>query len=110
MKARSISRVLFAFVVSTLLVHAPAVHAQTEAEVKAHYTKTERQITMRDGVRLFTSIYSPKDKSRKYPIMLSRTPYSVSPYGPDEYKTAWLCQLDLAHFDGLIWPPLFVCR
>ena len=42
---------------------------------------------MRDGVRLFTSIYTPKDKSRAYPIMLNRTPYSVSPYGLDEYKT-----------------------
>ena len=62
--------------------------AQTEAEVKAHYLKSEHQIAMRDGVRLFTSIYSPKDKSRAYPIMLYRTPYSVSPYGPDEYKTS----------------------
>ena len=66
--------------VSTLL-------AQTEAEVKAHYIKSEHQIAMRDGVRLFTSIYTPKDKSRAYPIMLNRTPYSVSPYGLDEYKT-----------------------
>ena len=43
---------------------------------------------MRDGVKLFTSIYSPKDQSRRYPIMLSRTPYSVAPYGKDDYKTA----------------------
>jgi uncharacterized protein len=62
--------------------------AQTEAEVKAHYIKSEHQIRMRDGVRLFTSIYSPKDKARAYPIMLNRTPYSVSPYGLDEYKTS----------------------
>ena len=62
--------------------------AQTEAEVKAHYVKSEHQIVMRDGVRLFTSIYSPKDQSRAYPIMLHRTPYSVSPYGLDEYKTS----------------------
>lgn len=62
--------------------------AQTEADVKAHYLKSEHQIAMRDGVRLFTSIYSPKDKSLTYPIMLNRTPYSVSPYGLDEYKTS----------------------
>ena len=62
--------------------------AQPEADVKAHYNKIEQQITMRDGIKLFTSIYTPKDKSKKYPIMLSRTPYSVAPYGPNEYKTS----------------------
>ena len=64
-----------------------AVQAQTEADVKAHYTKLEQMIPMRDGVRLFTSIYIPKDKSHQYPIMLDRTCYSVAPYGPDAYKT-----------------------
>ncbi len=46
-----------------------------------HYEKREVQIPMRDGVKLFTSVYSPKDKSQRYPIMLNRTPYSVRPYG-----------------------------
>ena len=69
-----------------LLCPLPAV-AQTDAEVKAHYTKSEHQIPMRDGVKLFTSVYSPKDKSQTYPIMLNRTPYSVSPYGLEEYRT-----------------------
>src|SRR5687767_13797244 len=62
--------------------------AQTEAEVKANYTKLEQLIAMRDGVKLFTSIYMPKDRSGSYPIMLTRTPYTVSPYGPEQYKTA----------------------
>jgi putative CocE/NonD family hydrolase len=74
----------FAFIFAATL----SVHAQTEADVKAHYTKLEQMITMRDGVRLFTSIYLPKDKSRSYPIMLDRTPYSVGPYGPDKYKAS----------------------
>ncbi len=65
-----------------------AVHAQDDAEVKTHYLKNEQMITMRDGVKLVTSIYVPKDASKKYPIMLHRTPYSVAPYGPDLYKTA----------------------
>ena len=52
-----------------------------ENDVKAFYTKTEQQITMRDGVKLFTAIYTPKDQSQKYPIMLTRTPYSVAPAG-----------------------------
>lgn len=42
---------------------------------------------MRDGVRLFTAVYAPKDRSQSYPILLLRTPYSVRPYGENEYKT-----------------------
>jgi predicted acyl esterase len=42
---------------------------------------------MRDGVRLFTSVYVPKDTSQKYPILIQRTPYSVAPYGVDNYRT-----------------------
>ncbi|MFN7949968.1 MAG: CocE/NonD family hydrolase [Blastocatellia bacterium] len=61
--------------------------AQETYDVKAHYTKLETRITMRDGVKLFTSIYLPKDTSQKYPIIMQRTPYSVAPYGPDNYKT-----------------------
>jgi predicted acyl esterase len=53
--------------------------------VKAHYTKREAMIPMRDGVRLFTAIYSPRDTSLKYPILMTRTPYSVRPYGEDQY-------------------------
>ncbi len=55
--------------------------------IKANYTKYEYMIPMRDGVRLFTAVYAPKDVSKPYPIMLFRTPYSVRPYGVDAYKT-----------------------
>ena len=55
--------------------------------IKSHYTKSEVMIPMRDGVKLFVCIYEPKDKKQKYPIMFDRTPYSVGPYGPDNYKT-----------------------
>ena len=54
--------------------------------VKAHYTKYEHRIPMRDGVRLFTSVYVPKDRSTTYPIVMQRTPYSVAPYGIDHYR------------------------
>lgn len=54
--------------------------------VKAHYTKYEYRIPMRDGVHLFTSVYVPKDSAQTYPIMLNRTPYSVGPYGVDKYR------------------------
>lgn len=54
--------------------------------VRANYTKHEHLIPMRDGARLFTAVYVPKDDSRPHPIMLNRTPYSVAPYGIDNYK------------------------
>ncbi|MEI5985671.1 MULTISPECIES: CocE/NonD family hydrolase [Sphingobacterium] len=56
--------------------------------VKTHYDKIEQYITMRDGVKLFTAIYVPKDQSQKYPILLNRTPYTVAPYGKDSYKNS----------------------
>ncbi|MBT9391627.1 CocE/NonD family hydrolase [Hymenobacter sp. NST-14] len=57
------------------------------AYIQEHYTKTEYQIPMRDGVKLYTVVYAPKDAGQvKYPIMLNRTPYSVGPYGPGKYK------------------------
>src|SRR5438309_1318246 len=61
--------------------------AQGLEYVKAHYTKYEFKVPMRDGVRLFTSVYVPKDDSKPYPILLNRTPYSVQPYGVDKSKT-----------------------
>lgn len=54
--------------------------------MKEHYDKREVYIKMRDGVSLFTSIYEPKDKSVKHPVIMERTGYSVSPYGEDKYK------------------------
>ncbi len=56
--------------------------------VRALYTKHEYYIPMRDGVRLYTAIYAPKDQSRAHPILLTRTPYSISPYGPDQYRAS----------------------
>ena len=56
-------------------------------DIKAHYTKYEYRIPMRDGIHLFTSVYVPKDSSHSYPFLMTRTPYSVGPYGEDHYKT-----------------------
>lgn len=67
-----------------------AVIAQNPAPdtswIKANYIKTEQYITMRDGVRLFTAIYTPRDNSQTYPIIMQRTPYSVRPYGEGNYR------------------------
>ena len=53
-----------------------------------NYTKKEVSIPMRDGVKLFTSIYIPTDQSEKHPVLLTRTPYSISPYG-NSIKKYW---------------------
>lgn len=52
-----------------------------ELRLRQIYDKREVMIPMRDGVRLFTAIYEPKDRSRKHPILMMRTPYSCEPYG-----------------------------
>jgi len=56
--------------------------------VRENYSKYEHRIPMRDGVRLFTAVYVPKDvfsEGKTYPIMMIRTPYSIPPYGVDQY-------------------------
>src|SRR5262249_31720794 len=67
-------------------------HAQERGEqekaVRDQYTKHEYRIPMRDGVHLFTAVYVPKDASKKYPMLMMRTPYSVAPYGPDKYRSS----------------------
>ncbi len=54
---------------------------------RASYTKIEYRIPMRDGVTLFTQVYIPKDRTRAYPLLVQRTPFGVSPYGADRYRS-----------------------
>jgi len=76
-----------AFLALTCLFLAPAeAIAQGLEQVKAQYTKYEHRIPMRDGKKLFTAVYVPKDDAQRYPILLKRTPYDVKPYGADQYK------------------------
>jgi uncharacterized protein len=56
--------------------------------VRATYTKYEYQVPMRDGARLFTAVYVPKDTAQRYPFLLVRTPYTVAPYGVDQYPSS----------------------
>jgi putative CocE/NonD family hydrolase len=58
------------------------------AQIEVNYTKTEVRVPMRDGTQLFTVVYAPRDTTRRYPIMMTRTPYSVGPYGPTAYPRA----------------------
>ena len=82
-----------AFLAIALFLAASPARAQAapkpdapEFDVNEHYTKYEVRIPMRDGVRLFTAVYVPKDSSRPYPFLINRTPYSISPYGVDQYR------------------------
>jgi putative CocE/NonD family hydrolase len=63
----------------------PAEGRLGKAWIEAHYTKHEFAIPARDGVKLFTAVYVPKDRSQAWPILLNRTPYDVAPYGVDRY-------------------------
>ncbi len=62
------------------------IHCQQLTQLKQKYDKQEVYITMRDGVRLFTSVYTPKNDSLKHPILFSRTPYNIEPGGPDNFN------------------------
>src|SRR5690349_1194841 len=62
---------------------------QDSAWIQENYTKVEQSIPMRDGVKLFTAIYIPNDKSEKHPILMIRTPYSCAPYGKEYYPRLW---------------------
>jgi hypothetical protein len=81
----SVSLPSLAFLI--LLLLPPELLAQGFEYVRAHYTKHEHQIPMRDGVRLFTAVYSPRDTSQKYPLLMIRTQSGVLPYGPDQYRS-----------------------
>lgn len=72
-----------------LFVLAMAQNKQPDTFVKDNFIKKEVYIPMRDGVKLFTSMYIPKDISgkNKYPFLMQRTCYSVAPYGENEYRT-----------------------
>ncbi|WP_339841210.1 CocE/NonD family hydrolase [uncultured Maribacter sp.] len=77
---------------STLIISCRKTPKVAEAEISEtyvadNYTKKEVDITMRDGVNLHTTVYSPKDISKEYPIIMQRTPYSSQPYGEGKFKT-----------------------
>jgi len=65
-----------------------AAEKKPEDVLKETYVKREYQVPTRDGVKLFTAVYAPKDNSKKYPILLFRTPYSIRPYGEDEFRSS----------------------
>lgn len=86
MRLKTIFAIIFLFIFSAAAFGQTPTDAQDELAkyIRENYDKQEVMITMRDGVRLFTSIYTPEKKSQRYPILLNRTPYAVGPYGKDK--------------------------
>lgn len=85
----------FIFIFVNLLFLQSFSQNQDSVWLRDNYYKMERMIPMRDGNKLFTAIYVPKDTSEKHPILMTRTPYSCYPYGENNfssrlYETYWM--------------------
>ena len=90
-RCRTPTKVLFCLLLPTLLANAQPGTPQPDRKkvldnTRSHYTKYDYRIPMRDGVKLFTSVYVPKDRTQTYPFLIQRTPYSIGPYGVDNYR------------------------
>jgi putative CocE/NonD family hydrolase len=71
-----------------VLLGVQAAHAQQDVKnlpeyIRKNYTRQDHEIPMRDGIKLHTSVFLPKDATQKYPILINRTPYSIPPYDKD---------------------------
>jgi putative CocE/NonD family hydrolase len=64
-------------------------NSQDSAWIRDNYYKIERNVPMRDGIKLFTAIYIPKDTTEDHPILMTRTPYSCAPYGENNFRAYW---------------------
>jgi len=94
---------VFAIILGTVALHAQTADRGKQLEyTRSHYTKFDYRIPMRDGVKLFTSVYVPKDRTQSYPFLMERTPYSVAPYGIDNYRTV-LGQSEAFEKEGFIF-------
>lgn len=85
---RKVSGIRLSLFVLLLTASIQSIAAEKEPpayDVRGHYTKFEYKIPMRDGAKLFTSVYVPKEGAEAWPFLLNRTPYSVGPYGVDNY-------------------------
>lgn len=96
------SRIFVGIWILFVLALGTALWGQEPFDIRANYTKSESMVPMRDGVRLFTIVYAPKDSSRKYPFLLHRTPYGSGPYGPDQYRRSLGPSVDFAK-EGFIF-------
>lgn len=82
---------LKSFFVFLLVAFSVTLFAQNEDStwLVNNYYKIERMVPMRDGIKLFTSFYIPKDSAEKHPFLMTRTPYSCAPYGENKFAHFW---------------------
>lgn len=71
-----------------LIIISFSVFGQGREWIKDNYNKKEYRIPMRDGITLFTSVYTPKDTTKNYPILMIRTPYTAAPYGEENFPNS----------------------
>ena len=76
--------------------------AQESFDIREHYTKREYAIPARDGIKLHTAVYTPKDTSKTYPIIMTRTPYAAAPYGEQRIPQSFGYQFNRFAKDGYI--------
>jgi putative CocE/NonD family hydrolase len=91
--------------IAVLAATAPPLLAQQSPpplNPREDYTRSAFYIPMRDGVRLYTVIFAPKDASRRYPILMERTPYDVGPYNADATLASQGAPTDMAR-EGYIF-------
>ena len=87
---RSVTLLGWCAIVTTTLQGQPSplrAAQQPAYDVKEHYAKSEYMVPMRDGIKLFTIVYAPKDTAQSYPILITRTAYGIPPYGPGNYRS-----------------------
>jgi uncharacterized protein len=85
MKSKTFLPLKFSLVVF-ILAFSSYSYSQSSDRLKEKYDKQEVYITMRDGVKLFTSVYTPKNTSVAHPVLLNRTPYNIEPGGPKSFN------------------------
>ncbi len=81
--------IILSLIMLCISVSAQTSNPQDSAWIRDHYIKKEIYVPMRDGVKLFTSVYLPKDNSEPHPILMNRTPYSCAPYGENNFRAFW---------------------
>src|SRR5258708_20440807 len=65
------------------------------------FAKREVMISVRDGVKLHTEIYTPTDAKEPLPMLLDRTPYGIS--APDKGMSNGLYRYSDMFADGYIF-------
>jgi uncharacterized protein len=83
---RTLIRVRLLTALLLLLACCTNANAQGPTNPRDLFNKIEYMVPMRDGVKLYTAVYVPKNASGRHPILLERTPYGAGPYGPTQYR------------------------